>query len=598
MNKFSVWYVFLCCLFLSFTASAQTYIVEPNTTQLKELGRITRYYADTSLQLTIEDIRKKPDKEFKKSTEEIINLGETKARAWFKTNIENKSKEPLFLITQYPNLHYYECYAVQESGKIITSKFGGISQPFGLRKVNSSIPIFPLGDSVHTVFLSAKSINSLIVPIQIGTFESISNRVHREDIICGIIFGIMVVMAFFNLFFFFRVGETMYLYYSLYVLFSCSVLMEFTGYLYEMLWRFFNIETGDFYFVNIATSIFGALFAINFLKTKQKAPKLHYILICLVVFSICFNPILFPNLSRTFHRNILLTFTFMSIYGVAWYIYLKGYKPARFFVVAWTVYLTGIILAVCAEGGLLSFENWFTYYGYQLGACFEAILLSLALPDRMIYYQKLSEEAEENRQQLSRDLHDDMGATLTSISHLGNAAIKTIALKPNEPQLLKPLLEQIIGAGKQATESMRGILWALSPENEETDAFFNKLISHFSDMLKAGSLVGDFMIHDEINTLKLSAFQRRNLFMFLKESLQNILKHAKAQRADIHFYYNHSKLKIEVNDNGIGFNQGSKFDGYGLKTMKYRAEELGGKLTIESSESNGTQLVLEIPIKK
>jgi len=588
----------ILALFLFKNSFGQSYTISPNSIRLDELGKNSTYFFDSTYALTINDILKIPDSKFKRNNTNIINFGEVKARAWIKINLDNRSSEHLYLITQFSNLHYYECFAIQKNGSILKSNYGGTSQPFSLRRVRTSIPVFALGDSAISVYLTAKSLNSLVIPIQIGSFEAIINRIHREDLICGIIFGIMFVMAFFNLFFFYKVGERMYLYYSLYVFFSCCVLMEFTGYLYEFIWRLFGIETGDYYFVTIFATIFGALFSMNFLKTKQKTPKAHYILMTLIVFAICFNPIIFKDLSRTFHRNILLSSTFVSIYGIGWYIYLTGYKPARFFVTAWTIYLTGLVCGALAEGGILSFDHWWTYYGYQLGACAEAILLSLALPDRMIYYQLLSEEAEIYRQRLSRDLHDDMGATLTSISHLGNTALKTIELKPDEPQRLKPILEQIIYAGKQATESMRGILWALSPENEETEAYFNKLVTHFGDMLRAGMLQGEFKIDENIKALKLSAYQRRSLFMFLKESLQNILKHAKCTRADIKFNYSNYVLRIEVSDDGNGFDIDQKFDGYGLKTMKYRAEELNGTLNISSSNDEGTKLILQIPIKK
>ncbi len=593
-------YKSLALFFLSFLTTysfGQHKVVYKETTELVELGKYCKMYSDSTNKMTFEEIKKLPPEKWVQSQNEIINMGETKATAWLMFEVENKTPEALFLIIEFPNLHYYDTYSVQSDSSLVETHWGGIAQPFSSRKIRTQTPTLKVGLSPQKIYISAKSVNSLVLPIQIGGVEAISNRLHREDIIAGFIVGVMLVMAFFNLFFFFNVGEKMYLYYSLYVVFSCMVLMEFTGSLYEIAWRLFGIETGDFYGVTIGTTIFGAMFSMNFLKTKQKSPVTHIVLIVLIVVAIVINPLIFSNLSRTFHRNILLTLTFVSIYGTGWYIYLKGYKPARFFIMAWTVYLTGLICAAAAEGGLVSFNHWWTYYGYQIGACAEALLLSLALPDRIAYYQILSQEAEFNRQRLSHDLHDDMGATLTSIGYLGSAAKKNIAKNPFDTAPLLPLIEQMIMAGKQATESMRGMLWALSPENEETDAFLNKLITHFGDMLRAGVMKGEFQIEGDATSLKLSAYQRRNLFMFLKESLQNILKHSEASHADIVFLIKSNLLTVSVEDNGKGFEQQNKFDGYGLQTMNYRAQELKATLKVESKIGTGTKLTLGIPIK-
>ena len=565
---------------------------------LIEIGKYCHYFIDSSAQLSFQDISKLPFARFQKSQQESLNFGPVEGQLWIRFNVNNQAKKSLFLIFEMPNLDFYAVYSRQSNGSIIEHHTGGIAQPFSSRIIKSFSPTFSLGNDPKQVFVAVKARNTLTMPSQIGDMVSVGQRLHREDLISGIIMGVMCVMAFYNLFFFLMLRERMYLYYSLYVFSSCLVILEFSGLLYELVWLFFGIETGDFYWVVIVTTIFAVAFSMRFLKTRENAPMVHKILIALLIFAIVCNPLLFPNLSRVLHRNILLGATLALLYGTGWYVFLKGYKPARFFVAAWTVYLTGMVLGMVADANFVSFEHWYTFYAYQMGACAEAMLLSLALPDRLNYYRLLAEESELNRQRMSRDLHDDLGATLTSITYLGGAALKTIEKTPEDRGRIIQLLHQMIGAGKEATESMRAILWALNPENEESAAFLNKLITHFGDLLTVGSLKGDLQTVGTPQLLKLSAQQRRNLFMFLKESLQNILKHAQATRVDVRFYVEEKSLRVTVQDDGKGFETNQKYQGYGLKTMQHRAQELNGDLAVVSEPNHGTCLTLEMPIEK
>ena len=113
---------------------------------------------------------------------------------------------------------------------------------------------------------------------------------------------------------------------------------------------------------------------------------------------------------------------------------------------------------------------------------------------------------------------------------------------------------------------------------------------------KLSKLKVNLNIGDEIAGIKFQMDVRRNVFLIIKEAINNILKHANATIITIGIYAEQKKLYIQISDNGNGFDAQHHSDGNGLENMKARAENVGGKFALTSVHGKGTDISIVIPM--
>jgi ligand-binding sensor domain-containing protein/two-component sensor histidine kinase len=200
------------------------------------------------------------------------------------------------------------------------------------------------------------------------------------------------------------------------------------------------------------------------------------------------------------------------------------------------------------------------------------------------------------RNQIASDLHDDIGGTLTSISYFGEIAKKRLSDHAST-QEIELVLDKIINNSQEMIESMRGVVWAIKPENDKAEDFFDKMNAFAREILDARNIEYDFEDNQTLSRITLSVEQRRNLFLFIKESIHNIAKHSKASKAQIRIMVEKGFFDLKISDNGIGFDTQSKQTGNGLKTLAERARQLNGTIEMVSSPTLGTKIQLRFSIK-
>ncbi len=203
--------------------------------------------------------------------------------------------------------------------------------------------------------------------------------------------------------------------------------------------------------------------------------------------------------------------------------------------------------------------------------------------------QDMKEALQEERNRIASEMHDDLGGGLNTIQILSKR-IRKEALSEN----VLDNLQKIETYASKSIENMREIIWAMNSNYDvlpELIAYTRRFVlEYFEDH----HLACKANVPDKFPIIPISGVKRRNIFLCVKESAHNIVKHAKAKSVEIKFEYENG-LKITIKDNGNGFNQKiKKHSGYGLKNMRRRIEEVGGKMTIE--QEKGTKIIFEIPI--
>jgi signal transduction histidine kinase len=192
------------------------------------------------------------------------------------------------------------------------------------------------------------------------------------------------------------------------------------------------------------------------------------------------------------------------------------------------------------------------------------------------------------RKRISADLHDDVGSDLSRIMLLSELMKRKV--KTNE--ILKEA-DNISAISQGVISKMGEIIWALNSKNdflENMIAFIRRYAAEYFENSNVKLTIG---VPDKIPRIPINAEKRRNIFYAVKEALHNIIKHAQATEAKIKFVIHKKHFSVDISDNGIGISHDelNRF-GNGIKSMKDRMNNIGGKFSIE--QLGGTKVRLSI----
>ncbi|MFY7665088.1 tetratricopeptide repeat-containing sensor histidine kinase [Flavobacterium sp.] len=195
---------------------------------------------------------------------------------------------------------------------------------------------------------------------------------------------------------------------------------------------------------------------------------------------------------------------------------------------------------------------------------------------------------QEQRLEISRDLHDNIGAQLTFIISSVDTTRSSFEIKDIS---LDTKLQDISTFTKSTILELRDTIWAMN-SNEITFEDLRVRLLNFIE--KAQSNVSDvsfgFEVDDELKSLKLSSVVGMNVYRTIQEAVNNAIKHSKASEVNVLVSSDEAAIKVIVSDNGIGFNQEVQNFGSGLHNMEKRIEEIGGSFQIISQSENGTRV--------
>jgi signal transduction histidine kinase len=209
--------------------------------------------------------------------------------------------------------------------------------------------------------------------------------------------------------------------------------------------------------------------------------------------------------------------------------------------------------------------------------------------------QRLVTTREEERRRLRRDLHDGLGPNLAS-QGLKLAAIKQ--LLENNPAAAIPLLDQVLEQNTSTIADVRRLVYGLRPPALDELGLVAAIRDHVAGM------DGKSMLQIEITQPpeglpSLSAAAEVAAYRIVLEALTNVIRHAQAKHCAIRFLVSHDGssdvLGIEIQDDGKGMHQDRRA-GVGLRSMRERAEEIGGTCTLESNERRGTCVSVQVPL--
>lgn len=217
------------------------------------------------------------------------------------------------------------------------------------------------------------------------------------------------------------------------------------------------------------------------------------------------------------------------------------------------------------------------------------LLLIVLLINRNQLKNKIAMERMRNR--LSRDLHDDLGSTLSSINILSRTAFNNLENK--EDVKARVSLEKINERSQRLLDSMKDIIWNINPQNDSLIELTSRMREYASTILEAKNIDFTFEFPKE-QAVKLPMEVKTNMYLIFKEAVNNFSKYSKCTKADLSLFVDDNYICLEIKDNGTGFRTEELSHIGGLQNMKYRAAEINGELTVMSSPGTGTNIQLTI----
>ena len=198
----------------------------------------------------------------------------------------------------------------------------------------------------------------------------------------------------------------------------------------------------------------------------------------------------------------------------------------------------------------------------------------------------------EIRNRISRDLHDDIGATLSSIQIYGELAGSTLEKDAGHS---KKMIGEMTGQTKELMGRMSDVIWSMKPAEDDKNSLTSRVKNYSSELLTPKGIVCEFDIDEPAASRITNPVIRKNILLIVKEAMNNIAKYSGADNASVSLLRKDTNIVLQVTDNGMGFSTPEHATGNGLGNMHQRSKDSGGECKIISSPGKGVSITCTFP---
>jgi signal transduction histidine kinase len=256
-----------------------------------------------------------------------------------------------------------------------------------------------------------------------------------------------------------------------------------------------------------------------------------------------------------------------------------------------------LILPLIAKGELIGClvltHSEPDYYPQQSRTLSQAYAnqVAIAIHNAQLYKQSMENAAIEERNRLARELHDSVAQALYSISLFIDAT--RMALKTNKPQVVENHLEELTQLSKEAMSDMRLMIFELRPPILEKIGLVAALQNRLESVEARAGFQASFEATGDIH---LSTDEEIDLYRIAQEALNNVVKHAQANKVKVAIHGQEGFVRLIIQDDGIGFDPQIAYNrgGQGFRNMHERAARVGAHCSFESRPGKGTQITVEL----
>lgn len=202
---------------------------------------------------------------------------------------------------------------------------------------------------------------------------------------------------------------------------------------------------------------------------------------------------------------------------------------------------------------------------------------------------------EQERLRIAKDLHDDVGASLSSVHLYSELAGK---LMDQQPLQARDIISRITDNTQKAMEEMGDIIWSISPSEDEDKTITARIKNYGNHLLAVKNIACEYKVDDALSRKLVNIDARKNLLLIIKEALNNIAKYSKATQVQVKMEEAAGEVRLLVTDNGSGFDEELVKRGNGLKNMGNRCHLLGGRFHLDTAPGKGTTIHCIFPVTR
>jgi two-component system, sensor histidine kinase LadS len=622
--KYFALILFLCCFSASILRGQTIPVIELNNQQesLKLSGFISQF-VDTEGTLSVHDLHNIfANHKWASFPTDYWQTGYVNSYYWLRLDVmaSEALNDDWYWWYDATIMHDVRLYAFEDN-KLIFSDTLGVNYPFYQRNILSRYPIISVrphkGQRVTLYARYHNEVGSIKGYLKLTTKTSFNVIDLNESTFYIGFFTFLLISCFISIVLWFFWKEKIYLFFAAYILSAMFMSAGFKGFSFMWLWA----NTPHLAYISRSLWALGTVgfflkfvYALLFDEGRKKTKLGIWVDILTGILSVLACICLFKiNLSvgRVLVGLGNLTFlTSMLTLFVMLFMARRQYKlTALFFLIAFTP-LTFVGIGILLHNNKI-FPNVLgqSEMPFVLAQTFEILFLFVALFKRFQLMKAIQERQEQlaaqakqqvqdERERISRELHDNVGARLTHlITQIDHAEFRLGRDKTEKS--VENTLNRLETLGENARDTMnvlREAIWAVKEESISVENFSAKISGYlqqqFSDNL-------DFEVNlKEKNKMMLTPGQALNLFRIVQEACQNTFKHASATQIYITITTDGRNLCIVIKDNGKGFDpsvsNGNEHNG--LRNMKHRAIEIGANFEIQSSLNKGTEVLITTTI--
>ena len=573
---------------------------------------------------------------FQPAGQENPSFGFTSSVFWLRFTIDTSRapEKEWYLVQRHPIVDELSLFAPSAAGGFERRDMGD-ALPFDHRDLNLREFVWPLdsGQAAKTYYLRVAGKGALSLELKLSSSDALLERTYFEQLVFGLFFGGLLVMLIYNLVLYLSVRDQAYLYY---ILFLAGYLLSFVninGLGLQYLWSDYPVLNEHYpLFAGVAMAAL-VQYSRLFLDTARRAPKAEQYLKRLMQVAVVMVPlvVLVPAPWK-YHISTLLTLTVViSLMAIGVSVWRGGYRVARLYVLAWSVFLVGC-LVFAADNLKLIPHTAFGNYAPHLGGAWVVVLLSLALGDRIkLLEHERDSMAAEARQTLERHFHEiqrldrDKLVFLQYLSHELNTPLNWLAGA------------RLLDAGKLPEELREAVSMVQKGQDRLQDLVTTSL--RYFDLagrteLPPVSHVAPMWLLDDLVQARKEGLSRRRLKVRnrvpadvqvracqreLEEVLANLLDNAilfsdEGDEIQLEGEIADNSLLLRICDQGKGIEaealegifepffmvgSGHRADGFGLSLPLARVmiEQMGGEIWAESDgPGKGACLCLRLPL--
>lgn len=404
----------LCLLSMNAVAQSPGAVILTGEQDQYPLGLHLEILEDKEGAWTIEDVTSPEfSPQFVPSQDEIPNFGFTNSAYWVRFRLKDEADESVrWLLAVESNLFFIDVYVpAANSGQFQVTQTGTFL-PFNAREIEHpkflfNLPLTP--DEEETIYLRLESEASMNFPLSIWSAKAVSQDDLVQQVLNGFIYGVLLIMVGYNLILFLYLKDRSYFYYVLFLFFLLMSFMVDDGFAHQYLWPNqgrINAIGGQLFF---ALVIMSALkITTSFLSTKENTPRLHKAINIILFAFVLLIPVQLFDIGITARLMLILTvISYILIVAAGIITWQRGYRPARYFLLAWLLLLTSMLIFVISLFGILPI-TLFSVVGSQIGIVVLTLTLSLALADRISVYRQERDRAQQEMMRKQAEFAESM----------------------------------------------------------------------------------------------------------------------------------------------------------------------------------------------